>query len=214
MAEWTNCDLYQAEGIDLVFDLMKPWPIADSSIQAVYASHVLEHLSDPKAFFSELWRVCQPNASVVIRVPYGGCNLAMSDIEHVRPWFATSFCSMQPQYTNDSRCLQHADWAWPFGIAIVQLQVCESIARKMGHWYWRLLGEDWIPYLWNAIVEVKAHLYALKTPEAVAEYCSTHERMNTVPVNYVAWQHQVFGTKPPTGNATLINIADGSLALR
>ena len=212
MVGWTNCDLYPSTGIDLVFDLMGTWPIADNSIQDVYASHVLEHLPDPKAFFRELWRVCRPNASVTIRVPHGVCDSAMSDMDHLRPWFPASFISLQPRYAHSSRCLQHADWEWPFGLDLVQMKLSARVSKMMGHWWWRIFADKCLPHLWDVVEELHAYLYVLKGPEAITTYLGKPDPVNLVRVCYVAWQHEVYGKplgeKPPV----LINVADGSLA--
>lgn len=216
MAGWVNQDMFPAPGIDLTFDLMGAWPLKDNSVKEVYCSHVLEHLPDPRHFFRELWRVCRPNASVIIRVPYGSCDLAMSDVTHLRPWFATSFCFLQPGYAEELGNAQHDEMMpYPFGIEIIQLRLAAFFARRLRRWYWRVLLYEWLPYFWNAVEEMHAYLYALKSPDAVAEYCTRHPNVHVMYANHVAWKHQVYGEDPLSlegDGGVLINIADGSLA--
>jgi SAM-dependent methyltransferase len=47
-------------------------PFADGSVRAIYAMNVLHHVSEPRAFFSELTRVLAPNGGVVMIEPYYG----------------------------------------------------------------------------------------------------------------------------------------------
>jgi SAM-dependent methyltransferase len=207
---WINQDMYPAPGIDLVFDLMGTWPLEDNSVSAAYACHVLEHLPDPQHFFRELWRVCQPNASVTVRVPYGGNDLALSDITHLRSWFAPSFCFLQPGYAAVTGNGQHAEWKWPYGVGVIQARLNGKIARKLRHWYWRIWLWPYLTYMWNSIEELIAYLYVLKSPEAEAEYASCHGA-DMVFVQYVAWKHQVYGIPAPlTGEPLeLMDIANG-----
>ena len=53
MEGWINADLYPADTLDLVFDLEQPWPLADGAVEAIYGSHVLEHLTGLRVFFDE-----------------------------------------------------------------------------------------------------------------------------------------------------------------
>lgn len=65
-----------------------PWPWADSSVEAVVMSHVLEHLGAQADVFigivKELYRVCQPGAKVHIVVPHPRHDHFLGDPTHVR----------------------------------------------------------------------------------------------------------------------------------
>jgi hypothetical protein len=95
-------------------------------------------------------------------------------------------------------------------VEIVQLRLAGFIARKLRRWWWRVWLWSWIPHMWNAIEEITVYLYALKSPEAVAEYL-TRYKPATVPVKYSAWEYQVFGrpTPLPGEPLKLIDIAQG-----
>ena len=86
-------DILPGDGVDLVFDLDKtPWPIEDSAGKFINASHVIEHLSNPIAFFDEAWRVLYPGGTMYVEVP-NAKNLDMSfcDPTHKRPYRLHSF---------------------------------------------------------------------------------------------------------------------------
>ncbi|HXP32710.1 MAG TPA: methyltransferase domain-containing protein [Acidimicrobiales bacterium] len=58
--------------------------LEDSSVEAVYCSHFVEHVYDLIGFMDELWRVCANEAEVVIRHPYAWSSKAWQDPTHVR----------------------------------------------------------------------------------------------------------------------------------
>ena len=58
-------------GSDICLDLDNvPWPFGDGSVDAVRASHVLEHLRDPAAAVREIARILKPGARCTILVPH------------------------------------------------------------------------------------------------------------------------------------------------
>jgi len=64
-------DIDKNNNPDVVHDLEKvPYPFEDNEFDMVYASHVLEHLSNPLDFFKEMQRICKRNAIIKIRVPH------------------------------------------------------------------------------------------------------------------------------------------------
>jgi len=44
--------------------------IPDGSFATVYASHILEHLPDPRAALRNWWRVLQPGGNLIVAVPH------------------------------------------------------------------------------------------------------------------------------------------------
>lgn len=42
----------------------------DESFDTVYASHILEHLSDPVTAIQNWWRICKPGGSIIISIPH------------------------------------------------------------------------------------------------------------------------------------------------
>jgi SAM-dependent methyltransferase len=45
------------------------WPIADSSINLIYSDYVLEHVQNPRSFFSEAHRVLKQDGYLCLRTP-------------------------------------------------------------------------------------------------------------------------------------------------
>ena len=89
-AGYTSVDL--CPPADVIADLSKPWPWADSSVEAVKAFDVIEHIEDKIHFMNELWRVCRSGAVVEIEVP-NACHGAggFQDPTHKSYWTMNSF---------------------------------------------------------------------------------------------------------------------------
>ncbi len=84
--EWNNCDLLP--GRDVVpHDLRRPLPYAAGVFDAVYCSHVLEHLNpgDGAALLREMFRVLKPG---------GVCRLVVPDLEAI--------CRLYLQYLDEA----------------------------------------------------------------------------------------------------------------
>ena len=69
---WINVDRQAAVAPDLVWDLLSfPWPFADESAEEIALIHVLDEVqASPDVttrFMQELYRICQPGATVSIR---------------------------------------------------------------------------------------------------------------------------------------------------
>lgn len=81
-----------AQPADQIADLSGPWPWADSSVAAVKAFHVFEHLPDSMNTMNELWRVCQPGAQIEIEVPSAAHGAgAFQDPTHKSFWTQNTF---------------------------------------------------------------------------------------------------------------------------
>lgn len=68
---WTNVDLISTSPAVIAADLRAPLPYPDSSFDAVYHSHVLEHFekADAERFLSECLRVLKPGGIIRVVVP-------------------------------------------------------------------------------------------------------------------------------------------------
>ncbi len=96
-------DIARIPGVDIVADVFRPLPFADSSVDGVYASHLVEHLDDFMAFMGEVWRVCKPGAIVHFRFPHGSTPYATwKDPTHRRGVFLDTFDYFDPN-TFDGR---------------------------------------------------------------------------------------------------------------
>ena len=74
---------------DKKIDLEKfPWPWKDNSIDEVLLIHVLEHLGESTKIYlkiiQELYRICKPNAKIIIHVPHPRHDTFLNDPTHVR----------------------------------------------------------------------------------------------------------------------------------
>ncbi len=98
-AGWTNVDRVALPGVDFVWDLERmPWPWPDDSCEAVYASHVLEHLPDKMRAIEEIWRVCRHGASIEIRLPAWNHPLLWQDPTHRTAWHLDNFDYFQANH--------------------------------------------------------------------------------------------------------------------
>jgi hypothetical protein len=77
---------------DVIADLAKPWPWEDSSVEAVKALQVFEHLPDIMHTMNELWRICRPGAIAEIEVPSASKGAgAFQDPTHRSFWTMNNF---------------------------------------------------------------------------------------------------------------------------
>lgn len=95
MAGYLNIDKMPACKPDQVVDLEQPWPFADNSVTEIQASHVLEHLcATTDGFLSlmkEIYRVCAPDAKIILQVPHHEHWTFHSDPTHVRKILPETF---------------------------------------------------------------------------------------------------------------------------
>ena len=70
---------------DVVLDLNRfPYPFKESSVDQIYAKHILEHLNDLYGIFKEAHRVLKNNGDFFIEVPHFTSRVAYSEPEHNR----------------------------------------------------------------------------------------------------------------------------------
>ena len=80
-------DRNKYDNVDLVADLLKPWPWKDGTVAEIYMSHVLEHFSGKQRpfIFNEMYRVMQMGAKATIITPLWSSNRAYGDFTHEWP---------------------------------------------------------------------------------------------------------------------------------
>jgi len=78
-------------GVDVVCDFERGLPFRDGSVEAAYSIHSIEHMRDLITFMEELYRVCAPGATVLIKTPYYASRKAFVDPTHVRFMTEESF---------------------------------------------------------------------------------------------------------------------------
>lgn len=92
-------DFEAVPGVDVVVDLNRGLPFKDSSLDAVYAYHILEHLDDFLGTMNEIWRVCRPGAVVYIKAPHAASSfVTWKDPTHRRGLSIATFAYFDDTY--------------------------------------------------------------------------------------------------------------------
>lgn len=84
MKGYVNCDMYEETNADMIFDLEKKLPFEDNSIKEIYASMVVEHVTNIIQLINEFHRICVPGAKILIRVPFFSSWHFSTGVTHVR----------------------------------------------------------------------------------------------------------------------------------
>jgi hypothetical protein len=94
MDGFLSVDIIDFPEVDVVCDLMKPWPWNAESVEEVHCSHTLEHFTGMERVFfvNELYRVLVPGGKATIITPYWASCRAYGDPTHKWPpvsefWF-------------------------------------------------------------------------------------------------------------------------------
>ena len=81
-------DIVKCDGVDIVHDLTKfPYPFKDESVDAIFASHFVEHLDgfERMKFFDECHRILKPAGKMRLVHPYYKSVRAVQDPTHKWP---------------------------------------------------------------------------------------------------------------------------------
>lgn len=192
MEGWLNADLYPTAATDMVFSLESPWPVRAESMNVVYASHVVEHLSDWRTFFAEAWKVLTPEGQLQVRVPYGMHPAAWWDMGHMRPWVTEAFAFFQPGYSAHIGNPQHDDWQYPYQVL--------ALHQRLGHSFMFLLNRKWkrrifLKYMKsfvNSIEELFIYMQPLKSLDAVLRFRALNPGTH-LPSTFCVWRHHYEG---------------------
>lgn len=88
----TRLDIQKSERVDVVHNLEnRPYPFKDGQFDKIYASHVMEHLTDTLAVMKELRRITKPGGKIVIVVPHFSGYTAWSNPDHKKAFAADAF---------------------------------------------------------------------------------------------------------------------------
>jgi SAM-dependent methyltransferase len=82
---FVGLDKRKMDGVDIVHDLEKfPYPLEDECAIQVLCSHIIEHIKPWLfiPFMDEIWRLCKPNAQLLISMPYGASRGFQQDPTH------------------------------------------------------------------------------------------------------------------------------------
>ncbi len=84
---------------DVIHDLNSfPYPFDDGEMDAVYLDNVLEHLDDPMRVMEEVYRICKPEGTVKVIVPYFRSLWAFIDPTHKHFFTVDSFAYYDPDH--------------------------------------------------------------------------------------------------------------------
>lgn len=81
-------DNQKCASVDKIHDLTKfPYPFKDKSIDMIYSSHFVEHLTGEQRikFFNEIYRILKPGARIRLIHPYYKSSRAVQDPTHQWP---------------------------------------------------------------------------------------------------------------------------------
>ena len=190
-----NADLYPGEGIDVVFDLEKEWPIKPESLSYVYCSHVLEHLRDHIGFFGKLYRSLKMGGKVSIRVPYCWNQAAWWDPTHVRPWTHESFCFVQPGYGKLTRNLFNEQFDFAFWITNSTVVCSRTWARlhRFNFGLWHRFLHRIARHLINCYIEVFVDLVKTTVDDPRSTTFGGDLYPNLTPIQVASYKHQMYG---------------------
>jgi hypothetical protein len=109
-------------GQEIVCDLRGDWKWEDESVDEVYCSHMLEHLTGPERihFVNELYRVLKTGSACTLVVPHWASGRAYGDLTHQWPpvaefWFYYLSKTWRDEYAphNDGySCDFDASWGY------------------------------------------------------------------------------------------------------
>jgi len=133
---WVNVDCVPAEGVtvcDLNDCRRTPLPFADDSVDEIFASHLIEHITDTLPLMQELHRVAKNGSHAIFRLPYGSSDEAWEDPTHVRPYFIQSFQYFsQPAYWRADYGYR-GDWRIDRLVLCIEKGVQEKYAADLGN---------------------------------------------------------------------------------
>ena len=68
-ADWAETTHREVQ-LDCEVDLNKDFPFEDQSFDTIILSDVIEHIAEPNALFSEIYRILRPGGHIIIGVPF------------------------------------------------------------------------------------------------------------------------------------------------
>lgn len=138
----------QGTKADLEHDLETyPWPFRDNTVEEVFCSHFIEHVSDLVAFINELWRVLKPGGRVQFVAPYYTSVRAFQDPTHKRFISEQLFLYFDKNW-RELNGLEHYPICCDFKIEKIERSVNEAfrdqppdvIAYAAAH-YWNVIDD-------------------------------------------------------------------------
>jgi SAM-dependent methyltransferase len=124
-----------------------PWPFGDNTVDEVFCSHFIEHVSDMIAFMNELWRVMKPGGTLQFIAPYYTSVRASQDPTHKRFISEETFYYFDREWRAANR-LGHYPICCDFKVELIEHslnpdysdQSAEVIAHAARH-FWNVIDE-------------------------------------------------------------------------
>jgi len=88
---WVNADCIKISPSVVIMDMDSEWPFKDGAFEEAIAYHSLEHGKEKLHIVKELWRVCQPGATIHIIVPHPANPFFWQDPTHKLCWHVDNF---------------------------------------------------------------------------------------------------------------------------
>jgi len=138
-------------GVNIICDFDQSLPLKSNSVDALHASHLLEHINNLIAFMEEIYRVCKPGALVYIKVPYFTSRGAFGDPTHVRFFTEETFLYFQHSV--------------PYGIkANFQIHGVNYKYRTFFRIFPNFIKNIFRKHLWNVAEELSVSLIVQESP--------------------------------------------------
>lgn len=140
-----------------------PYPLPDNSVDEIWMEHVLEHFEkeDIYKIFSELYRICKPNAIIKIKVPYITHPVAFTDWDHKTRFGRDSFKRLgvtRGGIKNDGKNVYLFRRDWDF------IEVYNYLHPTIFGKFIPTQKLKWLisQFLWSIIYEMESHLKVIK----------------------------------------------------
>lgn len=159
MEGYVNIDFVAMANVDKVMDLNKKWDVEDNSVEAIYASHLIEHLDSAAFFMQEAHRVLQKGGKMLIRVPYGNSIDAMACCFHKKPFYERTFTLFTDEDDMSKACYQYKDRP-VYKIEKLTLIVNPIVKKWLPFGLWKRVM--WLRmYLMNIVLEMQVEMIKL-----------------------------------------------------
>lgn len=115
--EHIGIDMYKMKGVDVVCNVGKEkLPYKDNSVDEIYASHFLEHLTnlgdkwERTHFFNEIYRVLKKGGKATLIFPHWCSNRYYGDPTHKEPFSEMGFYYLSKEWRETQA--PHSDKKW------------------------------------------------------------------------------------------------------
>ncbi len=98
-----NVDILKLPEVDIVCDVTKGIPLADNTVDEIYAAHFIEHIEDTTSLMKEIYRVSKNGALIRFKMPYFKSTGAFKDPTHVSFFTEKTFEYFDKDFVENKR---------------------------------------------------------------------------------------------------------------